>query len=598
MEWSKREKDSIGKGVTDGARRVNDSGSDVLLFGVSDGPNTLDYYAGAQRAEAVTVDGAAREVKDTGAPSLAHMNSQNIVEYDDHRKKLWFGFCTVYAVFFGVTVVFVYLAMDRAPLISEQLNNGDYLFSLVLIANVPGLIMACLLCGFFYRFRNTPEVKSRRHAHLIHFCIVAILHPSARLLMAAVRFGQTPFRPTRPKDPNAAYHSWLLTGRLLQFFTAGSLLAAIVCRLVYMYLALRTESQGTKPRYWVLVVISFLWFIPCMLPMIWCNWHVCSMQKMFSSLYAYLGSLSIIYLILILKTRDAEKAFVDFHSNIRLFIAFCITFWIPVVWVNSSNTPTSFTFFSYFALFLGPYILWMFIIDSFALIIIRVTSRHLFRRRVLEDIDLEGEYYRRMECLGTNILQMVKDPGLFSLMLAHANSMEHLCGENLMFLEAINKCKQTEAKNSAQARHEWLTVVEEYIVIESVNEVNLVSRTRNKVLEHAHDEIAWTNVNWAARAAQMEVNYNLTQSWLPAFLKSEKYQKYRENQLKEVESLHNQIKRTSSNSGSSTNDSGYSRRENTQESGLVNIQDDEITNIASGSRRGSFPAGPSAIQEL
>ncbi|KNC86212.1 hypothetical protein SARC_01622 [Sphaeroforma arctica JP610] len=136
--------------------------------------------------------------------------------------------------------------------------------------------------------------------------------------------------------------------------------------------------------------------------------------------------------------------FVDWYGNLRCFIICELCFWGPVIYGLIIGDQWRVTLATWVE---GCFFAWLFGIDNFLFIIVKVLAQALSRGDILEHIDLQGAYLRAHENgkeLST-LLSLEKTPQR-NMFLRYAERRH--CAEQVAFPIEVQACSLAKYSNN------------------------------------------------------------------------------------------------------------------------------------------------------
>eukprot|EP01134_Creolimax_fragrantissima_P005010 CFRG5010T1 len=180
----------------------------------------------------------------------------------------------------------------------------------------------------------------------------------------------------------------------------------------------------------------------------------------------------------------------------------------------------------YLGWYLIPFLTWLFMVDNFSFIIVRVLSR-TFGNELLVNIDVQGAYFRNHEN-AKGLLDILQNLETRELFVRYAQKRH--CLEQVEFLLAVQNCTlatATEDRNSVEIQVK--EIVDLYVRIDSEKEVNLPQIVRERLLAKVDDN-NYREVTSLFEEAFDEISCLVSHNLLLTFLGIPEYRAYAEKQ--------------------------------------------------------------------
>ncbi|KNC79756.1 hypothetical protein SARC_07856 [Sphaeroforma arctica JP610] len=400
-----------------------------------------------------------------------------------------------------------------------EIVYGDEIFRYMLIMQIPTIVLLVALLLFFIVFWNEPEVCSRHHAFIAHFWAAAFSGCVFTIAWAAVMLQVTSLEAL---NEDGSYKStfteivlWLF---ICEWFCEAMMLSAVVSRMYFMHVVFNNGSSA-QPKYWLSVAIHTAIFIVSMTPQLVCYYG----QKDCSVLEFRIGNLFYeavlcgrYFYYLAFTNVSSFQYFLDFKTNIRVFAAFFVFYWSTMIYSCATN---SYDTISYFRLFIHPCLVWLFTLDNFLLVVLRVLSRRFGKSTLLQNYDLLGQYYEELQygkCVGC----LLFNHETRDILLSYAGSRH--CAEAVEFEICIAECKQLEKQSVQEARDMARDCTEIFVRVNSSKEINIKRTVRNRIIDLVNKD-SYKDIDDLFYQASFEILNQISQNLLSGFYQTPEF---------------------------------------------------------------------------
>ncbi|KNC85496.1 hypothetical protein SARC_02333 [Sphaeroforma arctica JP610] len=127
------------------------------------------------------------------------------------------------------------------------------------------------------------------------------------------------------------------------------------------------------------------------------------------------------------------------------------------------------------------YIAWLYGIDQFLFIIVKVVARALNRGDILDNIDLQGPHFRAHEN-AKELLLFLASEETREIFLQYAQRRH--CTEQVEFLIEILSCTTSKDSTNHTLGEKVVHIADEYVRPDSDKEVNLPHEMRDKLIRN------------------------------------------------------------------------------------------------------------------
>ncbi|KNC86222.1 hypothetical protein SARC_01632 [Sphaeroforma arctica JP610] len=519
-----------------------DLGDDALSS-----PSSEYYAAGKVRDNSTNNEKLESTIgKDNNsAMTNSHNTSETKAERKNQRKSLlaslkysWILAGVVYPILLGLCLTFYYLMYDQLASMAEfQLaaiadpqGKKDKVFAYACFVFTGTLLFGLVLILFFYIFWDEPEVRSRHHGFISHFCGSVVYTCVLGPISAAIFLEQSSIKavditvsggiPIITKSQ--VYSSLVVWSTVLYYFGFGMIFSAVINRMRFMYLIF--HKRQSQPEYWTGVVQHVLFFSATVTPSTLVCYYAdveCTDAQSASGPIVFGATLAIEYSFYLFHTRYAHMYFVDWYGNLRCFIICEFGFWSPVVYgliTGDAWRVASATWL------VGCFMAWLFGIDNFLFIIVKVLARALCRDDILENIDLQGAYFRAHEN-AKELLALLSLEKTREMFLRYAEGRH--CEEQVEFLIDVQACSLAKDSENQTIEEKVVLIANRYVRPDSEKEINLPQVVRDKLLRKI-EEKDYLDVATLFEEAFHEIATMISRNLILNFVKSPEYLEYAE----------------------------------------------------------------------
>ncbi|KNC82960.1 hypothetical protein SARC_04753, partial [Sphaeroforma arctica JP610] len=337
-------------------------------------------------------------------------------------------------------------------------------------------VMILGLDMFFVLFRDESEVRSRHLGFIVHFCTAGTASIAVSVLLVAIICDVIPIsREGGQYSPHTTVSFYLY---LVLCMCSNLVLSSVVSRMRFMHKVFKRKHA--KPSYWK-GPLTHAALAVCVIPVpLTCHYASveCSLTTKISGQMVYSLVLGVIYVYYLVHTylgASNMEFFVDFQSNVRQFVVWCVAFWGPTLYVSITQDRN---FGVYMIFFLPPYCLWVFAIDNFLFVVIRVLSRKLLKRDHLVNFDLQGKYFNDLEGV-QGVACLISHKETREMLLDY--SKMRYCAETVEFMIEVRECVALEKTHPDVARQKAIRCVNKFVDVSSHERVNLSDPCRKRM---------------------------------------------------------------------------------------------------------------------
>eukprot|EP01134_Creolimax_fragrantissima_P005071 CFRG5071T1 len=448
----------------------------------------------------------------------------------------WFLALAGYPAIFAFSVIFFYLSMATigdydtyvAELKSDSKDGLSRIFMFACVSNVCTMVMVLLLIAFFVKYWEEPEIRSRHHGFIIHFCTAALAGCILGVVNAAITLEITGVEAVTPEGEGSTLY------RNLIFFTRGGInlcghmvLSAVICRMRFMFIIFHSREMG--PNYWMGTLAHIVLFFLSTISYGTCEYNaygsICSTAKLNSGGLCYVLILSIQYTYYLVYTRKASIYFVDWEGNLRCFIVFSLITWGGIIYTMA--VPDGRVQVAYLGWYIVPFQTWLFAIDNFLFVVVRVLSRKYGKYNLLAKVDLEGAYFRNHEN-AKGLVDILENDETRDMFVQYAESRH--CPEQVEFLLAVQSCTRiSPSENRVSIETQVKDIINIYVRIDSDKEINLPQIVRERLLTRVEDN-NYREVTTLFAESYDEISCLVSHNLLLTFLGTPAYRAYAEKQ--------------------------------------------------------------------
>ncbi|KNC77789.1 hypothetical protein SARC_09760 [Sphaeroforma arctica JP610] len=431
----------------------------------------------------------------------------------------WVLALIVYPLVFLLGALFYWLTSSAADE-DIVLQKGYMAFTYVCIAHGGTVVCLLLLVVFFVKYWNEPEVRSRHHGFIVHYCVCAFLLEVSVLCTAALLLQITSLKGLNAdgKTLNEVWVQTVFVSLVFMNFCALSTIVPIVARMHYIFEL--TGNRNIEPRYWKVPVFYLVLYVCTSFTSLMACRYIkddCTTAETYSGTITFLVVCIVHYYVCAWRARSARKSFNDYWGNVRMFTTFTIFVGSVVSFGMVVNHPLNVIILWFYEPLMK---VWIFGLEHFAFVAVRVLSRHWKGVETLSNIDMTGDHYREM-AYTEGVVGLLKIEETAALFLEF--SRKTVRQESILFLVAVLKGRtcRTKAEQEATRKH----ILETYIATQSVHQVNISHLERNTIIGRLSNKQYTESVPMEVfDGAFREITLLVTSNLLATFLASEEYQ--------------------------------------------------------------------------